>query len=291
MHNKLNESQFGNEFALLVAAVNDLGFDGVLYSYYPRPLYLNKKVQPMLHYCETFAPFVAHYIENDYGNRDFVLRMSLEQKNTAIIDWWKEIDAGYVSAAEQAVTRDARENFDIKHGISVPAMSGTFAIAGLSVISKTNDRDAFNALKVQHEAELFNFLASRLNTLEDAEDLIQELFIRLLQQGEKFCSIKQPRAWLYQVARNALIDRYRKQRAFVDLDEKQPDTLFSEGLISEPFISEELNPAVMDLLDRCLWRNLEELPPEELAIIRQCDLNGMRQKTFAQHQQTVRSMP
>ena len=162
----------------------------------------------------------------------------------------------------------------------------------------------------QHEAELFNFLASRLNTLEDAEDLIQELFIRLLQQGEKFCSIKQPRAWLYHVARNALIDRYRKQRSFVELDEnlyggllegrfeeqpeKRPDTLFpepfisiSEGLISEPFISEsliseELNPAVMDLLDRCLWRNLEELPPEELAIIRQCDLNGMRQKTFAQ---------
>jgi len=139
----------------------------------------------------------------------------------------------------------------------------------------------------QYEAELFNFLASRLNTLEDAEDLIQELFIRLLQQGDGFCSIRQPRAWLYQVARNALIDRYRKQRAFVDLDEKQPDTLFSEGLISEPFISEpliseELNPAVMDLLDRCLWRNLEELPPEEQAIIRQCDLNGMRQKTFAQ---------
>jgi RNA polymerase sigma-70 factor (ECF subfamily) len=56
-----------------------------------------------------------------------------------------------------------------------------------------------------HEAELLQFLLARLNSRDDAEDLLQELFVRLLQQGSSFCTVTQPKAWLYRVARNTLI--------------------------------------------------------------------------------------
>jgi RNA polymerase sigma-70 factor, ECF subfamily len=37
-----------------------------------------------------------------------------------------------------------------------------------------------------------------------AEDLLQEVFIKAMREGEKFCAFGNPRAWLFQVARNTL---------------------------------------------------------------------------------------
>lgn len=119
----------------------------------------------------------------------------------------------------------------------------------------------------QYEAELFHFLLGRLNDREAAEDLRQELFVRVLQQGHDFCTIKQPKAWLYRVARNALIDRYRTTKVFTELSEALPVP--------------EVQRSPVESLDSCLWRNLAELSREERAIIEQCDLFGIQQKDFA----------
>jgi len=51
-----------------------------------------------------------------------------------------------------------------------------------------------------HEGELRRWLITRLGNPADAEDLLQ---------GERFCSVENARAWLFRVARNRLIDRYR----------------------------------------------------------------------------------
>lgn len=138
---------FGEEFLKLSALAYELGFDGLLYSFYPKPMYMNSKIQPVLYFSPDFAPFVRHYWENDYGNRDFVLRMALEGKEK-IIDWWDEIDAGRVTPAERTVAEDARQNFGIHYGLSIPVLRGTFAIAGISVISKREDRRHFETLKL-----------------------------------------------------------------------------------------------------------------------------------------------
>lgn len=119
----------------------------------------------------------------------------------------------------------------------------------------------------RHQAELFQFLLSRLECRDDAEDLLHEIFIRLLQQGAKFCAVNQPRAWLYRTARNALIDRQRSQKAQVALPEDLP----------EP----EQSRAPVESLDACVWNNLPQLSPGDAEIIRQCDLLGVRQKDFA----------
>lgn len=119
-----------------------------------------------------------------------------------------------------------------------------------------------------HERELLQFLRRRLENLDDAEDLLQELFIRLLQQGNDFCSVRQPRAWLFQVARNALIDRQRVKRPLVELPPELPKP--------------EVQRAAIELMESCVWRNLQELSDEEREVIRACDLLGMRQKIYAE---------
>ena len=133
-------------FKALEDKINALGFDGVLYSFYPKPMYMNQNIQPVLHYSDRFAPFVGHYIENNYGNRDFVLRLAL-QGRLEPIDWWQEIEQGNVSPEEQEVTQDARDQFGIQHGLSIPVLFGTFAIAGISVINTNSNRAEFPTRK------------------------------------------------------------------------------------------------------------------------------------------------
>lgn len=119
----------------------------------------------------------------------------------------------------------------------------------------------------QYEGELLHFLQGQLDTPDDAADLHQELFVKLLKQGEQFCVVRAPRAWLYRVARNALTDRRRVHKSFVALPPDLPETRAERTAIEQ--------------LDACLWRNLGELSPGDRAIVEQCDLQGMGQSEFA----------
>ena len=66
----------------------------------------------------------------------------------------------------------------------------------------------------QHEAELRGWLRRRMDNSVDAEDLLQDVFLKAMRQGERFCAIVDARAWLYQVARHLCLNRGRaRQRA------------------------------------------------------------------------------
>ena len=73
-----------------------------------------------------------------------------------------------------------------------------------------------------HEAELLNFMRHRLNNPSEAEDLLHDLFLKAWAQGDNFCSVVNARAWLFEVARNTLIDRSRRTRNEVTLPEDIP---------------------------------------------------------------------
>jgi RNA polymerase sigma-70 factor (ECF subfamily) len=119
----------------------------------------------------------------------------------------------------------------------------------------------------QHEAELRGWLRRRLGNPVDVEDLLQDVFLKAMRQGERFCAITNARAWLYEVARNALADRLRLARSTVELPED-----LSAG-------AEEA--AAVDSLAACLPRVLSELSPEDRDAITVCDLEGLPQEEYA----------
>jgi RNA polymerase sigma-70 factor, ECF subfamily len=119
----------------------------------------------------------------------------------------------------------------------------------------------------QHEAELRGWLRHRLRNPVDAEDVLQDVFLKAMRQGERFCAITNARAWLYEVARNALADRLRLARNMVEL----PDDLSAEAG----------EVAAIDSLAACLPRVLSELSSEDREAITLCDLEGMPQEEFA----------
>jgi RNA polymerase sigma-70 factor (ECF subfamily) len=121
-----------------------------------------------------------------------------------------------------------------------------------------------------HEQELRAFLLARIADPHDADDVLQELFVKLVLQGHAFCEVQNPRAWLFRVLRNFLTDRYRTAKTFVDVDSGMPDM---------PLERDEKPPIVQ--LETCLIRNLAHLSDDDRNIIEQCDLHGQPQQHYA----------
>ena len=118
-----------------------------------------------------------------------------------------------------------------------------------------------------HEPELRGWFRKRLGNTAEAEDLVQDLFLKALRQGERFCSVQNARAWLFEVARNTLADHLRVARHSVEL----PDDL--------PALTVETD--AVDNLIVCLPRVLSELSADDREAITLCDLQGMAQAQFA----------
>jgi RNA polymerase sigma-70 factor, ECF subfamily len=125
----------------------------------------------------------------------------------------------------------------------------------------------------ESEGELLGFLRRRLRGIDDpdvADDLLHEVFLRLLRQGGRFCAVDNARAWLFQVARNLLIDHQRSLR---------PGAELPGDLADDP---EE--PAPVDRLAHCLPTALADLSEEDREALTLCDLGGMTQAEFADMQ-------
>ncbi|MDP3423583.1 MAG: sigma-70 family RNA polymerase sigma factor [Burkholderiaceae bacterium] len=123
----------------------------------------------------------------------------------------------------------------------------------------------------QHHAVLLRWLVHRLSDVATAQDLLQDVFLKALRQGERFCSVGNARAWLFEVARNTLTDHLRRQH---------PTEPLPQDLEEWPAADAEALP-VVDQLTGCLARVLTELPEADADILRYCDLQGMRQPDYA----------
>ena len=119
----------------------------------------------------------------------------------------------------------------------------------------------------KHEAELLNFMRQRLGNTAEAEDLLHDVFLKAWAQGGRFCSVVNARAWLFEVARNTLIDRRRKSHDEIELPEDIP--------------AEESEACVIDGLAHCVPRVLSELSEDDREAIELCDLQGMTQADYA----------
>ncbi len=121
----------------------------------------------------------------------------------------------------------------------------------------------------KHEAELRGFLTRQSGNPVQAEDILQETFLRAITEGAKFCSLENPRAWLFRVARNQFIDQSRKAES-------------KNGEIPDNFPDDLEEIPAIKTLDACLPKALAELNEEDREAIEHCDLEGMLQSQFAQ---------
>jgi RNA polymerase sigma-70 factor, ECF subfamily len=70
----------------------------------------------------------------------------------------------------------------------------------------------FNELYNKYHHQLFNFLFYMVQSKEQAEDLVQEVYIRVLKSYQHFKGESSEKTWLIAIARNVAIDFFRKQK-------------------------------------------------------------------------------
>ena len=129
--------------------------------------------------------------------------------------------------------------------------------------------DCVLAAWTAHESELRGYLVSRLADRDSAEDLLQEVFLRAMAEGRRFCELSEPRAWLFRVARNALVDSTRRRRPSAELPANLP-------------APEADGPEPVDALAECLERTLADLAAPDQDVLRRCDLEHMPQARYAE---------
>lgn len=78
--------------------------------------------------------------------------------------------------------------------------------------AKRGEADAFTALIKEHQGRLFGFLYRISNQRELAEDIVQEAFVRVLRNIERFDERYRFSTWLFTIARRLLVNALQKNR-------------------------------------------------------------------------------
>jgi len=103
----------------------------------------------------------------------------------------------------------------------------------------------------RHHARLFNFCLRLTGSPQTSEDLVQEVFYRILKYRHTYRPQSDFLVWTYQMARNAAADHYRKHQRLVT----GGDEAAAETAAGEPLALGELESAeALDLLGRALER-------------------------------------
>ena len=133
----------------------------------------------------------------------------------------------------------------------------------------------FVELVKPHEKSLFAGSMRFTNNRADAEDLLQETFMRAYVGFRRSPHIEKPRAWLFKIMTNAYINRYHKKRR------QGVQVPYEEGLDHK--IAEIYAPAAADpqekffsqLLDSELEDALESLPEQFRRAVILCDISDL----------------
>ncbi|MBI0577115.1 RNA polymerase sigma factor SigX [Neobacillus cucumis] len=74
--------------------------------------------------------------------------------------------------------------------------------------------EVFNHLYKKYHQDVFNFLYYMVHNREQAEDLVQEVYIRVLKAYRQFKGDSSEKTWLFAIARNVAIDSFRKHKGW-----------------------------------------------------------------------------
>ncbi len=77
---------------------------------------------------------------------------------------------------------------------------------------RDGDTMAFEILLSRHERAIFNFIYRMIRDREKAQDLLQETFLRVIKNKQRYIPKARFTTWLYTIARNQCIDAFRKAK-------------------------------------------------------------------------------
>lgn len=145
------------------------------------------------------------------------------------------------------------------------------------------DRQISEAVE-QQRSRLRSFISRRVADPSDVEDILQEVFFELVEAYRLMKPIETAGAWLFRVARNRIIDRFRKKKpeplADLNSESEEGELLSIEEFLPSPDAGPEAAYARTVLLEE-LEAALEELPEEQRRVFVEHEIEGRSFKELA----------
>jgi RNA polymerase sigma-70 factor, ECF subfamily len=143
-------------------------------------------------------------------------------------------------------------------------MDATEAAAVLAR-ARQGDSDAFRALVETHSRSVFRLAFRMTGNEQDAEDVVQESFLRAYRQLGRFESRANFGTWLYRIVSNCSVDLMRSKQA--RHDQVRGDSIDQEGAMELPAADMPGPERIAESaeIERRVQRALQELSPLERA--------------------------
>jgi len=130
---------------------------------------------------------------------------------------------------------------------------------------------------VAERSGLFAFIRSKIHSLEESEDLVQEVYVQALSSMNALDAVDNLTGWLYTVAKNKIIDWYRKKRlATVSIHEPLENGFSITDMLAAE-IPDAFDEATREFVLREIMYAIDELPLKQKYVFTQQVIEG---KTF-----------
>ncbi|HEX2969480.1 MAG TPA: RNA polymerase sigma factor [Bacteroidales bacterium] len=140
---------------------------------------------------------------------------------------------------------------------------------------KEGDVAKMGILFERHNRQLFRFMFNMTRKKELSEDMVQNVFLRMLKYPDGFRGFGEFRTWMYHVARNVLYDHFRKEKRSPILED--PENL-EWKLQTEP--APDISLEKKDELEN-LERAIEMLSVENRELIVMCRFQELKYSDIA----------
>jgi RNA polymerase sigma-70 factor (ECF subfamily) len=157
----------------------------------------------------------------------------------------------------------------------------------LMIRFQSGDRSAFTLLVRKHQTPLYNFAMRQLRSGPAAEEVVQDAFVRVVQNAADFKHEARFSTWLYTITRNLCIDQMRKRalRRHPSLDEPKraeegegptlgEQTADSRANVERSAVSVEIRERVLAAV--------EELPDEQREVFLMREVSNLPFKEIAE---------
>ncbi len=136
--------------------------------------------------------------------------------------------------------------------------------------------DHLNLLFERYHRMLFSFFYNRNQDIHLSEDLVQNVFVRVLKYRHRFRGDGEFKHWLFHIARNVSSDHYRKKkvRYSESIDDWKDQITDDHHIPSESMIQKEQMKQLKTALDR--------LDPEKREVLMLSKLEGLRYKEIGE---------
>ncbi len=140
--------------------------------------------------------------------------------------------------------------------------------------AKRGEKECFGQLYDHYTAQIYRFILLKVTNRHEAEDLTHDVFLSAWQSLRGYKSQGFPfSSWLYQIARNKVIDHYRTKKSHLSVDSLEENAVklvdMTENNLEKILSLEVIQKAMRNLgpeqQDVLIMKFIEDLPHRDIA--------------------------